>query len=114
MIALHKRKLAKNKAFKEKESLESQLRHKIKNALVALQDNALIRDVEQMQYKSKETLYQYKDQKYGVEWLESISKVKDNFLIVPSQDVSKDLDAYERVAQDMCKIIVEQKAIDTQ
>ncbi|GAF69506.1 unnamed protein product, partial [marine sediment metagenome] len=114
LIALHKRCLAKNKASKEKKSLEKELRHKIRDTLFALQDNALTRDVELMQYKSKEALYQYKDQKHGVEWLESISKVKDNSLIVPSQDISKDLNAYERVAQNMCKIVVEQKTIETQ
>ena len=114
LIALYKRCLAKNKVSEEKKSLEKELRYKCRAVLVALQDNALTRDVEQMQYKSKKALYQYKDQKYGVEWLDSISKVKDNSLIVPSQDVSKDLNAYERVAQDLCKIIVEQKTIETE
>ncbi len=114
LIAHHKRSLAKNRASEEKESLEKELRHNILSALVALQDSALTRDVELMRYKSKEAIYQYKDQKHGVEWLDSISKVKDNSLIVPSQDISKDLNAYERVAQDLCKIIVEQKTIETQ
>jgi len=114
LIALHKRSLAKNKVTKEKESLEKELRHKILSALVALQDNALTRDAELMQYKSKEALYQYKDKEHGVEWLESLKKVKDNSLIEPLQETLKDLNAYERVAQDMCKIIVEQKTIETQ
>jgi len=109
LIAIHKRCLAKNNVFKEKESLERQLRHKTIPALVALQDNALTRDADIMQYKSKEAIYQYKDQEHGVEWLEAISKIKDNSVVGPSQNVSKDLNAYERVAKDLCKIIVEQK-----
>ena len=113
LIALHKRELAKNKASKEKKRLEKELRHKTQDTLFALQDNALTRDVELMQYKSKEALYQYKDQRHCIEWLDSISKIKDNSLVVPSQDISKDLNAYERVAQDLSKIIVEQETIET-
>jgi len=113
LIALHKRELAKNKASKEKKRLEKELRHKTQDTLFALQDNALIRDVELMQYKSKKALYQYKDQRHCIEWLDSISKIKDNSLVVPSQDISKDLNAYERVAQDLSKIIVEQETIET-
>ena len=97
MIASHKRCLAKNKVFKEKESLEKELRHKIIPALVALQDNSLTRDADIMQYKSKEAIYQYKDQEHGAEWLDSIGAVKDNSLIAVSQDVSKDLN--EKLSQ---------------
>ncbi|MFH1615506.1 MAG: ATP-binding protein [Planctomycetota bacterium] len=114
LIAIHKRCLAKNKVFKEKESLEKELRHKTIPALAAIQDNALTRDADIIQYKSKEAIYQYKDQKHSVEWLEAISKVKNNSLIAASQDVSKDLNAYERVAQDICKITVEQNTIEKQ
>ncbi|MBL7107597.1 MAG: HAMP domain-containing protein [Phycisphaerae bacterium] len=113
LIAIHKRCLAKNKAFKEKESLEKKLRYKCRALLIALQDNALTRDMEKMEHESKEALYQYKDQEHGVGWLETISKVKNNPLTTASQDISKDLSAYERVAQDLCKIIVEQKTIET-
>lgn len=114
LIALHKRRLIKNNTSKERMNQESQLRHKIRVASFALQDDSLVRDVERMQYKSKEAIYQYKDQKHGVEWLESISKIKDNSLVVSSQDISKNLNAYERIAQNMCKIVVEQKTIETQ
>ncbi|HUT42957.1 MAG TPA: histidine kinase dimerization/phospho-acceptor domain-containing protein [Desulfobacterales bacterium] len=114
LIALHKQCLAKNKVSEEKKSLEKELLPRIKNALFALQDEALTRDVEQMQYKSKEMLYQYKDQEHSVEWLDSIGAVKDNSLIAVSQDASENLNAYEDIAQDLCKIIVEQKTLETQ
>jgi len=114
LIALQKQCLAKDKASKEKKSRETELRDKTLTALFALQDNALIKDAELMQYKSKEALYQYKDQEHGIEWLETISKVKDNPLIIPLEDVSKDLNTYGHVAQDIFKIIVEQKIIETQ
>ena len=114
LIYLHKQCLAKDKVSEEKKSLEKELQPRIKNALAALRDEALTRDVELMQYKSKEAIYQYKDQEHGVEWLETISKVKNNPLIVPLQDVSKDLNAYGRVAQDLCKIIIEQNTLEIQ
>lgn len=114
LIASHKRFLAKKKTSEEKMNLERQLRHKIRDALFALQDDALTRDVYVMQYKSKEALYQYKDREHGVEWLGSISKVKDNSSIATSQDASKDLNAYERIAQDLCTIVVEQGTNENQ
>jgi len=112
LIALHKRELAKIKESKEKKNLEQELRYKTQATLFTLQDDALIRDVGLMQYKSKEALYQYKDQRHSIEWLKSIKKVKDNSLVVPLQDTLNDLIAYERVAQDLGKIIIEQKTIE--
>jgi len=114
LIALHKRCLAKNKVSEEKKNMESQLRHKIRYTLFALKDDALTREVELLQYKSKEALYQYKDQEHSVEWLDSIGAIKDNPLITASQDVSKNLSTYERIAQDLCKVIVEQKTFEIQ
>lgn len=114
LIALHNQNIARNKLSEEKKSLEKELRHKVIPAVVALQDELLIRDVERMQYESKEAIYQYKDQSHGLEWLASISKIKDNSLIARLPDISNDLNAYERVAQDLCRIIIEQKALETQ
>ena len=110
LVALHKHCLAKDRVSKEKKSMEEELRDRIREAVVALQDEALAMDVELMQYKSAGVIYQYKDQEHGLEWLESIRKVKDNYSVVHSEDLSDNVNAYERVAQDMCKNIVEQEA----
>ncbi|MBN2272673.1 MAG: PAS domain-containing protein [Sedimentisphaerales bacterium] len=109
LIASHKRYLARDRLYEEKAGREKELRYRIRDALVAMKDEALTRDMEIMQYNSKEAIYQYRDHEHGIKWLKSISTVKENSVVVPLGEVSEDLDAYELIAQDMCKLIVEQK-----
>ena len=114
LIALHKRKLARSKEFEEKKRLERQLRRKIHMPVLDLKDLTLTDDIGFLQYHSKETLFQYKDQEHLDQWLERIQKIKNNPLVAPLPNILNDLNAYERVAQDLSKIVVEQETIETQ
>jgi len=106
IIAIHKEKLVRQKDFDEKAVLERDLRRDIRTPLFALNDAALVKDVGSMQYKSKEALYQYKDQKHVDEWLGTIEKVKSR---VEDSILLQDIDSYQLLSQGMGEIVVRQK-----
>jgi diguanylate cyclase (GGDEF)-like protein/PAS domain S-box-containing protein len=114
LMAIHKRTLAKNKEYEEKHVLERELRRKIRKPILALQDLTLTDDIGFMQYRSKETLFQYKDQEHLDQWLERIQKIRNNPLVAPLPDVLNDLNSYKRISQDLGRIILEQKTIEAQ
>jgi len=129
IIAIHKEKLAQNRDFKEKATLEKAGRYNIRTPLFAIDNRQLTEVVGYMQYYSKETLYQYKDQKHLDVWIGSIEEVRN---IVEGKaaaaaaaaaaalseeeknNLLNDLNSYERTAQDLGDIVIEQKKIETE
>jgi len=111
IIAVHKEKLAEDREFNEKKEIERDLRHKIRTPLFELNDAVLTENVGNMQYKSKEALYQYGDQKHVDEWLSAIEDVKNNPKTLSS--ILNDLNSYEQISKDLGQIAIEQKMIET-
>ena len=106
IIAIHKEKLVQKREFDKRAVLERDLRRKIRTPLFALHDAAVTEAIGSMQYKSKEALYQYGDQKHVNEWLESIEKVKSN---VENPNLLQDVISYRLLSQGMGEIVIAQK-----
>ena len=119
ILALHKEKIIGNKNFAEKYALEKKGRYNIRTPLFTIDDRALTEDVGFMQYYSKETIYQKRNQKTLDEWLGSIEKIKSKIETVNVSQEEKDnllneLNSYKLTAQSMGKIVIEQKSIETE
>jgi len=110
IIAIHKEKLVRKREFDEKAVLERDLRRKIRSPLFALKDTALTEDIGSMQYKSKEALYQYMDQKHVDEWLEAILTIKNK---VGDPLLIQDIVSYNLLAQSLGGIVIEQQEAET-
>ena len=117
IIAVHKEKLVQNKEFIEKQALEKDLRYKMRSPLITLNDSELRGDIAFMEYYSKETIYQYKDQKHLDTWLESIERVKNrveqlNLSQNQKNTLLQDIDLYKKIAQRIGEIVIEQKEVE--
>jgi len=124
IVAIHKEKLSQNKEFAEKYNLEKEGRYNIRTPLFTIDDRELTEDIGFMQYYSKETIYQYQDQKHLDEWLGSIEKIniekiknKIQTLELSQEEknnILTELNSYQQTAQTMGQIAIEQKRIEVE
>jgi len=119
IIVIHKEKLVQDGEFDEKYTLEKEGRYNIRIPLFTIDDRELTEDVGFMQYYSKETLYQKRDQKTLDEWLGSIEKIKSkietlNLSQEKKNDLLNQLNLYKLTAQSMGEIVIEQKSIEAE
>ncbi len=119
LIAIHKEKLIQEEVFSKNYILEKDQRYKIRVPLFALNDSKLTEEIGFMQYYSKETLYQHKDQKHLDEWLNSLDKIKNKVekMDLPREEkntVLNELSSYEQTAQIMGRIAIRQREIESE
>jgi len=111
IIAIHKGKLVREREFTQKAILERDLRRKIRTPIFAFKEATFTEDIGSLQYKSKEALYQYRDQKHVDEWLETISIIKNN---AGNSQLVQDIVSYELLAQGLGEIVIEQQEAEAQ
>ena len=75
ILQRHEELLAQGLIFTARYPTEKAQRYEVRTPIFESNDPELIKAVGQMQYLSKEALYQYRDQKHLDEWLESIDQV---------------------------------------
>lgn len=119
IISLQNEKITQQIIFNDKYSVEKSQRYDIRTSIFPLDDSSLTKNVGDVQYYSKETLYQHKDQKHLDEWLGAIYKLKENLLknehgFSPenNDDLLTELDEYEITAQTMGEIVIRQVEIN--
>jgi HAMP domain-containing protein len=113
MLALREERLEQRKIFLDQYPIEKQARYDIRTPLFALNNAKVSEEVGNMQYYSKETLYQSPDQKHLDEWLGSINKVRNNSS-VSNTKVLAQLDSYEKIAKIMGGIAIREKEIEAE
>jgi len=119
LIAAHDDKLAAKAKFNEEYPKEKEKRHAITDFLYKSNSKALLKDIGQMIYYSKEALYQYGDKEHIDEWLASIETLKAAAaaaMLTPDElsRLSASLDEYYATAKTMAKLTldIKQKEID--
>ena len=118
LLQLHEELLAQRLIFTDLYSTEKAQRYEVRTPIFKSNDPKLIEVVGQMQYFSKEALYQYRDQRHVGDWLESIVQVAEEVRSTPTelssttrQEILDQLTAYGQTAQDMGQIAIEEKQI---
>ena len=111
LIRIQKGTIIDNDEFGLKKEIEKNLRYGLRSNV---SDNfQFVSDNWRIGYYSKETLYQYRDEKHLNEWLESIEEFKDNVKNSNLQQEIKDellekSDLYKVVALDMGDLVLRQ------
>jgi len=111
LIRIQKSTIIDNDEFDLEKEIEKNLRYGLRSNV---SDNfQIVSDNWRIGYYSKETLYQYKDEKHLNEWLESIEEFKDNVKNSNLQQEIKDellekSDLYKVVAIDMGDLVLRQ------
>ncbi|MCP4105231.1 MAG: HAMP domain-containing protein [Desulfobacteraceae bacterium] len=121
IFTIHKEKLELHSVFDSKYSLEKEQRRKIRTVIFSLLDIEIIKEMGDIQYLSKETLYQHRDQKHLLKWIVAINNIKK---IVQTKDfklsqseltaLSDIIDQYIITAQTMGGIAIRIREIEQQ
>ncbi len=113
IFTIHKEKLQQNSVFLQNYPLERDQRKSIRKTIFRLPDGKLIKDMGDVQYYSKETLYQHRDKGHLDQWLGAIDLVRDqlrNPLLGISDEekkqVLKELGKYANTASIMGEIAI--------
>jgi len=112
IVALQKDKLAQNRIFTNQYPLEKEARYNIRTPLFALNNAQLTKLVGDIQYYSKETLYQSPDQEHLGEWLEAIVSVRNHPSVTSSAQLVSELNEYEQIAKIMGTIAIEERGVE--
>ena len=115
----HDKKVQQQQKFDENYNFEKEGRYNIRTPVFDIDDRQLTEDVGFLQYYSKETLYQHRDQKHLDEWLESIEKVRAGVIASALSQGEKDIllqevDSYKETAQTMGQIAIAVREIEEQ
>lgn len=115
LMRIQKEFLVEKKEFADKTILERDLRREIRGLISELEDIELITDSWNMEYKSKEALYQYRDEKHLEEWLEAINRVRGDvkeFDFREEKNILLDkIDSYYLMASDFGDLAIKQEMI---
>lgn len=116
LIDIQKQTLLKGQEFSENAKIEKEIRHKFTDLSIDLGDFEMMKQVSDMRYKSKEALYQYKDEKHLKQWYSEIEDVKKTLLEMDlpedeKEQLLEDLDSYKIVALNMGEIVTMQNEI---
>jgi len=111
LIIIQRSVITDNNEFEVEKGIEKSLRHGTRSAVS--NNLKLLSDNWRMGYYSKETLYQYRDEKHLNEWLESIEEFKNNVRNSNlQQGVKSELleqsDLYNAVARQMGGLVLRQ------
>lgn len=107
--------------FAERYLAEKAQRYEVRTPIFESKDPDLIIDVGNLQYFSKEALYQYGDQQHVDEWVESINIAVQMVSSQPvgmspetKQKVLEQLSAYRQTALEMGRIVIRENEIRTE
>ncbi len=119
VIAIHGKKLRLDEIFNEKYVVEKQQRTNIRVPLFALNNSKITQDVGNMQYYSKEALYQYGNREKVDEWLQSIDNVRESVISAglpenESAALLAGLDVYKQTSKTMGDISIRRKEIEAE
>ena len=120
IFKIHGKKLNQQETFSANYPIEKTQRENIREVLFTLEVPHLLKEMGDIQYFSKETLYQYRDQEHLSEWLEAIEGIKIltsqiNSTVLPQATkdrVLKELNQYMNTAKIMGDIAITEKAIE--
>jgi len=119
IISLQKEKIILQTTFTDNYDVEKLKRYDIRTHLFPLDNSDLTKNVGDIQYYSKETLYQNKDQKTFDEWLGSLYSLKEKILkneyglsLEDKDHILTKLDLYEITSQTMGQIAIRQHEIN--
>jgi len=115
LILIQKKLIIENNEFAEKKALEKSLREGWRSQVAS--NLALVSDGWRVGYRSKEALYQYRDEKHLNEWLESIGQLKNKIINSNLQQEKKnellqEIDLYKVIAIDMGDIVLRQVEVE--
>jgi len=111
---LQKEKLDQDKVFDEMYPVEKESRYNIRTPLFALGNSDITKIVGDMQYYSKETLYQKSDQEHLGEWLGSIDSIGTFPEVASSSELVEELRSYKETAITMGNIAIRGEEIEAE
>ena len=120
LTVIHLDIIVQNTIFSENYDTEKEKRYEIRTALFPLNNAEINKQIGNMQYYSKETLYQHKDQERLDDWIQSIKDVQSNVerIDFDLRDEEKiqllsNLESYDQIAQNMGSIVIQnQKSLE--
>ena len=118
LFQTHEERLTQQVVFAESYLLEKSQRYDVRTPIIESNDPSLIIAVANMQYFSKEALFQYGDQQHVDEWLESIN-IASQMVSSPhaglspetTRDVLNQIALYQQTAEEMGRIVVRENEI---
>ncbi|WP_319371476.1 diguanylate cyclase [uncultured Ilyobacter sp.] len=108
ILKLHEKNLKYNKEFFKLYKSEKEIRHIIRDTVYSQGIYDEIKYLGELRYKSKEAIFQYRDQKHFDDWMISIKNliksIKDKELLKYTED-------YHKISQDITVILLSQNEV---
>lgn len=115
ILEIKKESLLKEEEFKEKAKTEKKFRHQFRDLAKELGDLEFSVLVWRMQYESKETFYQYKDQEHLDELIIAIGDVGtklNDFALANEAKLLEDINSYKIIAESMGETAIQQRMVE--
>jgi len=98
--------LGNNALFDKYYPIEKQKRNTLQKLVFNLENNEFIQEFGNLKYLSKETLYQYRNEKIFLEWMTSIAKIKNELSLQNKSSLVVLFDEYMDIAKRTGKLVI--------